>query len=425
MDPVKTSKSSKPKFKFAHLADCHLDSWREPELKKVSLDAFLEALDICMDEKVDFILIAGDLFHVASPDIDILKSAVLKLKEARDKGIRIYVIPGSHDFSYSEKTMLKVLEAAGLFVNVSRGDVGEDGKIRLKFTVDDATGVKITGLLGRAGSLEREYYENLDHESARKEEGFKIFMFHSAIDEYKPDFLKDISALQLSFLPKGFDYYAGGHVHERFERDEKGYGKIAYPGALYPVKFDELEKYKAGGFFIVESDNVLKSRFVKIESHKVVALNLSLDGLGAEKAKDKIMDALKGEMLMDAIVLLRLRGVLGSGKPTDIDMNSVAEYVKNEGALIFKRSTTKLSSKEFEEINIEVKGDIRQIEEDLINEHAGKIKIESKDEKKLTVELMGSFDSPKDEGETVDHYGERMLNGAKKVLKIEEVTTKE
>lgn len=423
MNPVKSSKSLK--FKFAHLADCHLDSWREPELKKVSLNAFLEALDICMDENVDFILIAGDLFHVASPDIDILRSAVLKLKEVRDKGIRIYVIPGSHDFSYSEKTMLKVLEAAGLFVNVSRGDVGEDGKIRLKFTVDDATGVKITGLLGRSGALEREYYENMDRESARKEEGFKIFMFHSAIDEYKPDFLKDISALQLSFLPKGFDYYAGGHVHERFERDEKGYGKIAYPGALYPVKFDELEKYKAGGFFIVESDNVLKSRFVKIESHKVVALNLSLDGLGAEKAKDKIMDALKGEMLMDAIVLLRLRGVLGSGKPTDIDMNSVAEYVKNEGALIFKRSTTKLSSKEFEEINIEVKGDIRQIEEDLINEHMGKIKIESKDEKKLTVELMGSFDSPKDEGETVDHYSERMLNGAKKVLRIEGVTTKE
>ncbi len=424
MDSVKTSKSPKSKFKFAHLADCHLDSWREPELKKVSLCAFLEALDICMDEKVDFILIAGDLFHVASPDIDILRSAVLKLKEARDKGIRIYIIPGSHDFSYSEKTMLKVLEAAGLFVNVSRGHVGEDGKIKLEFTVDDATGVKITGLLGRTGALEREYYENLDYKSAEKEEGFKIFMFHSAIEEYKPAFLKNIDALRLSLLPKGFDYYAGGHVHERFERDEKGYGKIAYPGALYPVKFDELEKYKSGGFFIVEFDNVLKSRFVKIESHKVVALNLSLEGLGAERAKERIMDAFKGEMLMDAIVLLRLSGVLGSGKPTDIDMNSVAEYVKNEGALIFKRSTTKLSSKEFEEVNIEVKGDIRQIEEDLINEHVGKIKIESKDEKKLTVELMGSFDSPKDEGETVDHYSERMLNGAKKVLKIEGVTRK-
>ncbi len=414
--PVKPSK-----FKFAHMADCHLDSWREPELKKVSLNAFLEALDICMDEKVDFILIAGDMFHVASPDIDILRSAVLKLKEVRDKGIRIYVIPGSHDFSYSEKTMLKVLEAAGLFVNVSRGHVGEDGKIKLEFTHDDATGVKITGLLGRSGALEQEYYDNLDYESARKEDGFKIFMFHSAIEEYKPEFLKNIGALRMSSLPKGFDYYAGGHVHERFEKDENSYGKIAYPGALYPVKFDELEKYKAGGFFILEYDDTLKSRFVSIEPHKVVAIHLNLEGLGIEKAEEKIMSALKNETLMDAIVLLRLRGVLGSGKPLDIDMNRISEYVKNEGALIFKRSTTKLSSKEFEEVNIEIKGDIHQIEEDLIDEHKCKIKINSNDEKKLTIELMESFDSPKDEGETVERYSERMLNSARKVLKIEDI----
>lgn len=420
MNPAKP-----PKFRFAHLADCHLDSWREPELKKVSLNAFTEALDICMAEKVDFILIAGDLFHVATPDIDILKSAVEKLKEARDKGIRIYAIPGSHDFSYSEKTMLKVLEAAGLFVNVSRATVNKDGKIKLKFTLDEKTGVKITGLPGRCGALERDYYNNLDYESAEKEDGFKIFMFHSAIEEYKPEFLKNIESLQLSLLPKGFDYYAGGHVHEQFERTEKNYGKIAYPGALYPVKYDELEKYKAGGFFILDYDSELKSKFIRIEPHKVVALKLNLEGLEAKNCKEKIMEALKNEVLMDAIVLLRVRGVLGSGKPTDIDMNSVADHVKKEGALVFKRSTTKLSSKEFEEISIEAKGDIHQIEENLINEHIGKIKVKCNNEKKRTIELMNSLDSLKDEAETVDSYSERMLKDAKKVLEIEKITEKE
>ncbi len=412
------------KFKFAHLADCHLDSWREPELKKVSLNAFIEALDICKDEKVDFILIAGDLFHSGTPDIDILKSAVGKFKEIKDSGVEIYIIPGSHDFSYSEKTMLKVIEAAGLFINVSRGEVGKDGKIKLRFTTDKKTGAKITGLLGRAGSLERNYYENLDLESAEKEPGFKIFMFHSAIEEYKPEFLKNIESLPLSLLPKKFSYYAGGHVHERYEKDELGYGKIAYPGALYPVKFDELEKYKSGGFYILEKNSTLKSKFIKIEPHKVVAVTLNLEALTPEKSEEKIMDALKKEVLTDAIVLLRLKGTLSSGKPTDIDMNQIAEYVKKEGALIFKRSTTKLSSKEFEEITIEATGDMREIEDDLINEHIGRIKIKTDNEKKLTTELMRSLDEPKDEGETVDHYNERVLKSAGKALKTEDVMKK-
>ena len=81
-----------------------------------------------------------------------LKSATVKLKELKDKGIPVYLIAGSHDFSPSGKTMLDVLEQAGLFVNVAKGfDV--DGKLKLNFTVDSKTGVKITGLLGKKGGF--------------------------------------------------------------------------------------------------------------------------------------------------------------------------------------------------------------------------------------------------------------------------------
>lgn len=414
----------KKPIRFAHLADCHLDSWREPELKNVNLDAFREALDICKKEHVDFVLISGDIFHTSTPDLDVLRSAVEKLKDVKDSGIEIYIIPGSHDYTYSEKTMLRVLEAAGLFINVCRGQAGEDGKIKLAFTTDKKTGAKITGIPGRAGGLERGYYENLDAQSLEKEDGFKIFMFHSAIDEYKPEFLKGVEAIPLSCLPKCFGYYAGGHVHERFSKDEKLYGKIAYPGALYPVKLDELEKYRSGGFYILEYDGKLMSRFVKLEPHKVVALNLDLGSMAPEKCHEKIMDSLKREVLTDAIVLMRLKGTLSSGKPTDIDLNSVAEYVKKEGALIFKRSTTNLSSKEFEEIKIEAKGDIRQIEDKLIDEHRGKIKIRADDEKKLTTDLMCSLEPAKEEHETADHYDRNVMESAGRAFGIESIMKK-
>ena len=38
-------------------------------------------------------------------------------------------------------------------------------------------------------------------------------MFHSGIDELKPEDMGNIIMQPLSLLPKNFNYYAGGHVH--------------------------------------------------------------------------------------------------------------------------------------------------------------------------------------------------------------------
>src|SRR3989344_5361401 len=108
-------------MKFAHMADCHIGSWRDPKLKDTSTLAFSKAVDKCIRENVDFILIAGDLFNTSFPRLDNLKSAVSSLNKLKEKGIPVYIIPGSHDYSPSGKTMLDVLEEAGMFVNVVRG----------------------------------------------------------------------------------------------------------------------------------------------------------------------------------------------------------------------------------------------------------------------------------------------------------------
>ncbi|MDP6138772.1 MAG: DNA repair exonuclease, partial [Candidatus Woesearchaeota archaeon] len=147
-------------MKFAHLADCHIGSWRDPKLKDISTIAFQKAIDKCMEENVDFILISGDLFNTSLPRIDNLKKVVSILKQLKDKNIPVYIIPGSHDYSPSGKTMLDVLEQAGLFVNVVKGEE-IDGKLKLNFTIDKKTGAKITGMLGKRYSLEKEYYKNL------------------------------------------------------------------------------------------------------------------------------------------------------------------------------------------------------------------------------------------------------------------------
>src|SRR3989338_5743067 len=240
-------------MKFAHMADCHIGSWRDPKLKDTSTLAFSKAVDKCITEAVDFILIAGDLFNTSFPRLDNLKTAVNALKKLKDIDIPVYIIPGSYDYSPSGKTMLDVLEEAGLFVNVVKGEE-INGKLKLNFTIDKKTGAKITGMLGKRYSLEKKYYENLITENLEKEKGYKIFMFHSGIDELKPEDMQNIITQPLSLLPKNFDYYAGGHVHIVKDAKIEGYGTIAYPVPLFPNSFSELEKLEIGGFYIVENN---------------------------------------------------------------------------------------------------------------------------------------------------------------------------
>ena len=179
-------------MKFAHLSDVHIGGWREPKLRELNLLTFKRAIEICINEHVAFVLIAGDLFNTSLPPIDLIKDVTSELEKLRKSDIEVYIIPGSHDFSPSNKTMIDVLENAGLCVNVMKVNEIND-KLHLEFTIDK-TNTKIAGIYGRRSSLEKEQYGKLDKSNLENEKGFKIFMFHSLISELKPDFLKMIEA---------------------------------------------------------------------------------------------------------------------------------------------------------------------------------------------------------------------------------------
>ncbi|RLE43445.1 exonuclease SbcCD subunit D, partial [Candidatus Woesearchaeota archaeon] len=252
-------------MRFVHIADCHLGGWREQKLRDLNIEAFQRAIQFCIDKKIEFILLSGDLFNTSLPSIECLKVVVSWLKRVNDIGIRVYAVAGSHDFSPSGKTILDVLENAGLLKNAARGVVDGD-KLRLRFAVDEPTKVKITGLPGRRGMLDKSYYKSLDTEQLEKEPGFKIFMFHTAISEYKPKGMEAMEAMEMSYLPRGFNYYAGGHIHQPLITKIKQNGWLVMPGPLFPNNFDELEALGCGGMVMCEFEP--KSGTVKPEMVK-------------------------------------------------------------------------------------------------------------------------------------------------------------
>jgi len=403
-------------MKFAHLADCHIGSWREPKLKELNLEAFKKAINICIQEKVDFILIAGDLFNTSLPGIDYLKEVVKLLKSLKDKDIAVYVIAGSHDFSPSGKTMIDVLENAGLLINVVKGTIKEK-KLVLKFTIDKKTGAKITGMLGKKGSLEKSFYEDLDRQSLEKETGFKIFMFHSAIDELKTQEFKDMEGQPLSLLPKNFDYYAGGHIHKRIKKNIEGYGLIVYPGALFPNNFKEIEELGNGGFYIYDNGKLI---FKDIQIKNVFSINLDCNHKTPKKVEEEILNEIKNKEFNETIITIRLEGMLESGKPGDIDFKKIFKELYDKSAYFVMKNIAKLSSKELEEIKVG-EGTTEEIEEKLIKEHLGQIKITNigiEKEEKLIKNLINALDKEKEEGETNETFKKRILENIDKVLKI-------
>lgn len=403
-------------MKFAHLADCHIGSWRDPKLKDISTQAFVKAIDASIRQEVDFVIIAGDLFNTSFPRLDNLKIVVSKLRQLRESGIPVYLVPGSHDYSPSGRTMLDVLEEAGLCVNVFKGHV-EDGKLHLRFTVDSKTGAKITGMLGKMGSLERKYYERLEKSHLEKEQGHKIFIFHSGLEEFKPASMEKLDMHPLSLLPKGFDYYAGGHVHYVFQRQEPEYGLIAYPGPLFPNSFSELEKLGKGGFYIVEDG---KAAWEPIQIYNTFSVSVDCAHKTPEQAKEEISGRIRNKEFINTIVLLRLYGSLASGKPSDVDLREIFDTLYGKSAYFVMKNTAALTSKEFEEIRVDA-GSVEQVERSLIREHLGQMKAEgiSGREEQLIRELMSALSAERNEGETLADFSKRVREDSKRILELD------
>lgn len=386
---------------FAHLADCHIGGWRNPKLRSVCAESFKLAISKCIEESVDFVLVSGDLFNTAVPAIDSLRLVVEQLRKLKDRGIPVYSIAGSHDFSPSGKTMLDVLEHARLLVNVARGSELPDGRLRLSFTVDKKTGVKLTGMIGKKGGLESGYYHVLSKENLESEPGKKIFLFHTALSELKPKGFEKMDSMPVSLFPKGFDYYAGGHVHVVENHSLDGRSNIVYPGPTFPNNFSEIEKLNHGTFVLFRNNKV---EHLPLIIRPVVSLKIDASGKSPSEVEAAVRSQIKN--VHDAIVTLRCSGCLDSGKPSDIDWNDLFHDFYEKGAYVVLKNTFALTSREVEVIMLK-DSDVEDLEDSLIKEHSSQVspKDNSPDFVKT---LMKVLSAEKLDGERVSDFESRL-----------------
>ncbi len=394
-------------MKFAHLADCHLGGWRQEELQELNFQSFQLALSKCIKENVNFILISGDLFDSAYPSIEILKETFAEFRKIKQANIPVYIIAGSHDFSASGKTFLDVLEKAGFVKNIEQTQIQEDGKIKLTPVMHED--IALFGFSGKKSSMEIEEIKKVYFDSVYP---FTIFMLHTTIKDVVGTLpMESVDKLSLPLA----NYYALGHIHQRFETQEKN-AYFVYPGPLFPNNFQELVDLKHGSFHLVEVENSkIKTQNIQLPIKETVYIELDIEN--ALTATDYIIQEIDKHNLYDKIVLLKLKGTLTQGKTGDIKFDEIEDFVHKKECYTFLRNISALKIKETEIENIETE-DVEQIEEKIIEDLE---KQNPSDYNKFMPQLINALSIEKNEDEKSNIFETRLLDDIKKILNLEGV----
>jgi len=385
--------------KFAHIADCHLGAFsRDQVLREYNLKAFEKAIDISIERDVDFMIIAGDLFHNPHPDMEIVDRAVKKLMGARKHGMNIYSVYGSHDYKISQASLIDVLASADVFKKVVNY-LEEENLLEME---EDPSGVSITGLSGRKNRADISYFEELDFP---RPDGESIFVFHSPIAELKPADIHEDRSLPLSLLPDGFSYYAGGHIHERIEYDEQK--TIYYPGPTFGANYTDLERDQRG-FYIVDN---FQPEYISFDEPVIFKRRIDAEGLKVKELRERL-DELYGEEMQGDILLLKISGTLSEGEPSNIDFSEVRRKFKDKGFVTVYLNRRELEGKEIERIKV-IEEKEEEVEARLLEESSGGSKIPVN----FQEELLTVLKSDQKDGETYNDYENRIWNASWELIK--------
>ena len=208
-------------MRFAHLSDSHLGTRQFGLMERETdfYEVFAKTIDKIIEKDVDFVIHSGDLFDNNRPSTEALlafQNALLRLNEEK---INIYAIAGNHDSILRKGAMppLVLFKNLGLKLISHNNPAYNEGP------------VLICGLPYVASSQGLVLKEKYDKLSGLADKYLKsILVSHQGIDKWMHE---DTHEIELSQMPRNFDYYAMGHIHNYIEEDF-GKGKLVYPGSM-------------------------------------------------------------------------------------------------------------------------------------------------------------------------------------------------
>ncbi|ABK77588.1 DNA repair exonuclease [Cenarchaeum symbiosum A] len=410
-------------MRFAHASDIHLGFQDGAALQGIEREVFEKVIDGCISRKVDFVLMPGDIFHVNIPEMRVQKFAFAGFRRLHEAGIPVYVVYGSHDFSPVYNSVIDLLAETGYITRVQLPEVTDDGKIRLGLVTDDKTGAMIAGLSGLKSGRDEEYYARLDRENIPQGDGFKIFLFHGGITEAKTDERYNEGFMPASLLPRGFDYYAGGHLHKFIKIGDADH-PIVYPGTPFAGQAVDLEDNARGarrGFVIVDTGGDRPAvEFVEVRGAEYELIEVDAHNRNAESVDTGLKEAAKGVSPERKVVIIKVTGELSSGRTADVDIPAVRDAMVKGAALAVKVSRNQLTSREYR-ITDAPGGTREETERNTFAENIGEVRLKrdglvGEQGVELACRLLEALRLPPLANEKKADYQGRMIEGALKTM---------
>jgi exonuclease SbcD len=275
--------------KFLHLSDVHL-GYQQYNHKERFNDfgrAFLHVVDQAVAERVDFVLLGGDLFQKRAIDPPTLVQAMEGLGRLKEAGIPVAAVEGNHEHAHYRDVFswMEFLADRGYLAllnpTIQEGKViltpWDDRQVQGAY-LDLPGGVRIYGVKYYGASTARVVegvLEALDR-TDRHDVAYSVMMLHAGLEGVLPNYSAVLTHGQVAPLHTYVDYLALGHIHKPFEREDWIYN----PGSPETCSVDEVA-WPERGYYLVEVDTAQtpkhRARLVANPRRAFLRLALNVD----------------------------------------------------------------------------------------------------------------------------------------------------
>lgn len=319
--------------RLLHMADVHLGA-RHDDLgpaavaqRERQFAAFHRAVELALTEKVDLVLIAGDLFDSNAQPRRSVERAAAELNRLIERHIPVVLIPGTHD-CYEPSSIYRVFDVPGMAGSPAGSNmvtVLTDSKSKVDFPQLDIT---VHGLVFATKRAPRSPLAGFTAiKNAEPEDGaafgsapprplaWQIGMIHGSLampGKFERD---DVLFTEAEVGASGLHYLALGHWHS-FREGRAGNTTWAYSGAPEMVALDQDG---AGQVLIVELADRDGRVTVAVQPHavgrtKFEKLELDAAAIASQADLERLLRERAGP---DRVLDVRVVGV----KPEKLDLN--------------------------------------------------------------------------------------------------------
>ncbi len=242
-------------MKFIHIADVHLgaspDSGKaySENRPKELWETFKKIIELCEKEQVDFLFIAGDLFHRQPLRKDLKEVNFLFSTLSHTK---VVLIAGNHDYMKKDSFYRSFTWSENVYPLFGQNT---------EYVEFDEFNLAVYGFSYYAKEIKEERYSF----KAPRYREIEILLAHGGDEKHIP--------IRKEFLERsGFAYIALGHIHKPQVLLEN---KAAYSGALEPIDKNDVGEH---GYIRGEiTRKGVKIEFVPFASRKYIHLKVAVD----------------------------------------------------------------------------------------------------------------------------------------------------